>query len=114
VVERGRVNIEGGKFMTMRVVKNLVICLTIAAFVISCGAALAAEKPAAKKAEKQWYVNKDVKGRCSVRQMKDKSPTTISGPHATKEEAEKAKADKCPKAEKPEKKAPVTPSKKTP
>jgi len=85
-----------------KLMKKVVIGLTIAAFLVSCGFAVAAEKPAAK-AEKQWYVLKDVKGRCSVRELKDKSPTTIAGPYATKEAAHKAKDEKCPKVEKPEK-----------
>jgi hypothetical protein len=51
-------------------------------------------------ADLSWFVLQDSKGRCSVRQMKDKSPKTIAGPYATKEAATKAKAEKCPKTEK--------------
>ncbi len=85
-----------------KLMKKVVICLTVAAFLMSCGLALAAEKAAAK-AEKQWFVLKDVKGRCSVRELKAATPKTIAGPYATKEAAHKAKDEKCPKTEKPEK-----------
>ena len=52
-------------------------------------------------AEKQWVVVKDSKGKCSVRSTtKGKTPKTIEGPFATKDEAQKAKAKACPKPEK--------------
>jgi hypothetical protein len=51
-------------------------------------------------AEKQWYVSKDKTGKCSVRQLKDKTASVIAGPFASKEAAKKAKEEKCPKASK--------------
>jgi hypothetical protein len=51
-------------------------------------------------AEKQWYVLKDKNGTCTVRQLKEKTKTAIGGPYATKDAAQKAKAEKCPKTQK--------------
>jgi hypothetical protein len=53
-----------------------------------------------KKAEKQWFVTKSKSGACRVIQAEKKTPTTIGGPYATKESAEKAKAKNCPPAKK--------------
>jgi len=53
---------------------------------------------------KQWYVQKDKRGVCSVHQLKAKTAKTIAGPFATKDEAQKAKAKECPKKEKTQKK----------
>jgi hypothetical protein len=50
-------------------------------------------------ADLQWYVIKDVNGRCSVRQLKAKTAKTFLGPFADKEAAMKAKTEKCPKPE---------------
>jgi hypothetical protein len=46
---------------------------------------------------KQWFVNKDRNGKCSVHQQKAKTATTIAGPFGTKDEATKAKEKECPK-----------------
>jgi hypothetical protein len=61
---------------------------------------------------KQWFVNKDKNGKCSVHEQKAKSATTIAGPFATKDDANKAKEKECPKPKKDSKSAP--PPKKTP
>lgn len=54
---------------------------------------------------KQWYVQKDKRGVCSVHQLKAKTDKTIAGPFATKDEAKKAKDKECPKKDKAQKKA---------
>lgn len=76
----------------MKSLKTFVILMMAAVFVLSVTLAFAAEK--------QWYVLKNKNGVCSVKQLKDKSPTTIAGPFANKAEATKAKEEKCPKPEK--------------
>ncbi len=76
---------------------NLLILLVITLFCLVSTMALAAEK--------QWYVLKDSKGTCKVVQLKEKSPKTIAGPFASKADAQKAKAEACPK---------TTPGKKDP
>ena len=45
----------------------------------------------------QWVVIKDAKGVCKVIKAKGKTPKTIAGPFAKKEDAVKAKEAKCPK-----------------
>jgi hypothetical protein len=45
----------------------------------------------------QWVVVKDSKGTCKVIKAKGKTPKTIAGPFAKKEDAVKAKDEKCPK-----------------
>ena len=71
-------------------------------------------------AASQWCLDKDKRDRCSVRECKAATKTTIAGPFATKQEAMKAKEDKCgkpatkPKAEtkpKPETKPETKPPK---
>jgi len=47
-------------------------------------------------AEKKWIVIQDAKRVCKVIQATDKTPKTVAGPFATKDEATKAKAAKCP------------------
>jgi hypothetical protein len=102
--------------------KRIVVLVAVAIFALTCSlCAFAAEKKPEKQTEKQtkqWFVLKDKNGKCSVHQEKAPTPTTIAGPFATKEEAVKAKEEKCPKPEKKgtekktiEKKAP---EKKTP
>lgn len=76
--------------------KKIVVLLVVVAFSLMSALAWAAAK--------QWVVIKDSKGVCKVIQAKGKTPKTIAGPFATKEEAQKAKAVKCPKAEKSKKK----------
>ncbi|MCX5862873.1 MAG: hypothetical protein WCG29_06485 [Desulfomonile sp.] len=71
-----------------RLTKTLIFCVT-ALFLLVSAMALAADK--------QWFVIKDSKGVCSVRQLQGTSPKTIAGPFATKVEATKAKEEKCPK-----------------
>jgi hypothetical protein len=44
----------------------------------------------------KWVVIQDKTGKCSVKNVKGETPKTIAGPFATKEEAERAKAEKCP------------------
>lgn len=77
--------------------KLLILCL-VSLFCLVAVVALAAEK--------QWYVLKDSKGVCKVVQLKEKSPKTIAGPFASKTDAQKAKAEACPKAS-PGKKEPA-------
>jgi len=76
----------------MKSLKTFVILMLAVVFVLSVTLAFAAEK--------QWYVLKNKNGVCSVKQLKEKSPTTIAGPFATKADAQKAKDEKCPKPEK--------------
>jgi hypothetical protein len=77
--------------------KKLVILLTLAVFAFSAAVAVAAE---------DFYVIKDKNDVCKVIKAKDKTPKTIAGPFKTKDLAEKAKVEKCPKA------APKEPAKK--
>ncbi len=77
--------------------KKIIILSVVSTFCLVAAVALAAEK--------QWYVLKDAKGVCKVVQLKEKSPKTIAGPFASKADAQKAKADACPK---------TTPTKKEP
>ncbi|MGB9618754.1 MAG: hypothetical protein ACP5M0_12140 [Desulfomonilaceae bacterium] len=69
---------------------KLLILLVITLFCLVSAVALAAEK--------QWYVLKDSKGVCKVVQLKEKTPKAIAGPFASKADAQKAKAEACPKA----------------
>jgi len=74
--------------------KKIVVLIVGVVFALVSLPALAAE---------QWAVIKDSKGRCSVRQVTKKTDKTIAGPFATKAEADKAKKEKCPPAEKKKK-----------
>ncbi|HTY22389.1 MAG TPA: hypothetical protein VMC85_04630 [Desulfomonilaceae bacterium] len=73
--------------MTGRVVKKIAVLIITVAFGLGAGLAFAAE---------QYCLDKDKLGRCSVRACKAATKTTIAGPFATKAEAQKAKAEKCP------------------
>jgi hypothetical protein len=75
--------------------KKILLLLVLAMFVFTSAAALAAD---------QFFVIKDKNGLCKVIKAKDKTPTTIAGPFKTKDEANKAKAEKCPKPPPKEKK----------
>lgn len=76
--------------MRGNLLKRLAALLLAMVFCLVCGLSFAAEK--------HWVVVKDNKGKCSVRSTtKGKTPKTIAGPFATKPEAEKAKAEQCPK-----------------
>lgn len=68
--------------------KRILIVLALAMFVFTSVAALAAD---------QYFVIKDKNNQCKVIKAKDKTPATIAGPFKTKDEANKAKAEKCPK-----------------
>ncbi len=81
--------------MIRRVMKHIVILVIVLAFAFAPSLALAAEK--------QWFVIKDKNERCSVRQLKAATEKTIAGPFASKDQAEKSKAEKCPKVEKKKK-----------
>lgn len=48
-------------------------------------------------AAEQWFVVKDAKGVCRVIKAKAKTAKSIAGPFAKKEDAVKAKEEKCPK-----------------
>ncbi len=48
----------------------------------------------------QWVVVKDAKGMCRVIKAKGKTAKTIAGPFAKKEDAIKARDEKCPKKKK--------------
>jgi hypothetical protein len=68
-------------------------------------AIFAATSAFAVTADKKWFVVKDSKGVCKVIQAKEKTPKTIEGPFDKKEDAEKAKTEKCSKKDKKEKPA---------
>ncbi len=90
--------------MRSKALRNAVIFLVVAIFSLASVIALAAEKQEKQhSAVKQWYVIKDSRGRCSVKQAKAPKKN-IAGPFATREAALKAKAEKCPKREKAAKK----------
>lgn len=78
--------------MGNHVVKKVLALAVACLFIFSSGLAFAEAM--------QWYVLKDKNGVCSVRQLKAKTDKTIAGPYATKQEATKAKEEKCPKPEK--------------
>jgi len=87
----------GSNVKTTRFKKAFVLAVAAAFLMVSLAAAYAAEK--------QWVVIKDSTGKCSVKQTsKGKTPKTIAGPFATKEEAKKAKDKECPKVKDKEKK----------
>jgi len=77
--------------------KRFLILLALALFVFTSTAALAAD---------QYFLIKDKNNKCKVISAKAATPATIAGPFKTKDEANKAKAEKCPKppAKVPEKK----------
>lgn len=76
--------------------KRFLILLALALFVFTSTAALAAD---------QYFVLKDKNNKCYVKSLKAATPATIAGPFKTKDEANKAKAEKCPKPTKsPDKK----------
>jgi hypothetical protein len=99
--------------MRGKVFRKTVIFLVVAVFSLTSVLVLAAEKQEKQlKQEKQWVVIKDKAGKCSVHQTtKGKTPKSIAGPFATKEQAEAEKAKLCPKPEKPKKEMP-SPTKK--
>jgi hypothetical protein len=75
----------------MKGLKRCVVMVILALFACSPALSLAADK--------QFFIIKDKKGRCYVKEMEKKSPKTIAGPYTTKDEAEKAKDKECAKAE---------------
>jgi hypothetical protein len=81
--------------MIRKALKYIVILVITLVFAVSSGLAMAAEK--------QWFVIKDSRERCSVIQAKAATPKTIAGPFATKDQAQKAKEEKCPKVQKKKK-----------
>ncbi|MDQ7784641.1 MAG: hypothetical protein RDU20_17280 [Desulfomonilaceae bacterium] len=70
-------------------VKRAIGVLVVAVFLFVSGPAFAADE--------KWVVIKDSKGVCKVIKAKEKTPKTIAGPFASKDEANKAKEAKCPK-----------------
>ena len=44
----------------------------------------------------KFYIVKDKAGVCKVIEAEKKTPKTLAGPYKTRENAEKAKATKCP------------------
>ncbi|MDD3471615.1 MAG: hypothetical protein AB7V04_12745 [Desulfomonilaceae bacterium] len=66
-------------------------------------AIFAATSVCAVAADKKWFLTKDKNGVCKVIQANDKTPTTIAGPFTKKSDAEKAKAEQCPKKDKKDK-----------
>ncbi len=74
--------------MRLNFVRKAVVMAVVTLFLFVSGLAFAAEK--------KWVVIQDAKGVCKVIQAKEKTPKTIAGPFATKDEAMKAKAAKCP------------------
>lgn len=93
--------------------RNTLVLLVVAVFALTSAIALAADKPEKPmKSVKQWVVIKDKNGKCTVHETtKGKTPKTIAGPFATKEQAETEKAKLCPKKEKTKKEMP-SPTKK--
>ncbi|MFH1115238.1 MAG: hypothetical protein V1792_15115 [Pseudomonadota bacterium] len=75
--------------MSFRFARKAAVVLVVTAFLFMSGLSFAAGQ--------KWVVIKDSKGVCKVVQAKDKTPKTIAGPFATKDEALKAKAAKCDK-----------------
>ncbi|MCA1961760.1 MAG: hypothetical protein LDL33_13310 [Desulfomonile sp.] len=76
--------------------KKFLILMALALFVFTSTAALAAD---------QYFVLKDKNNKCYVKKLKAQTPATIAGPFASKAEADKVKAEKCPKpAKAPDKK----------
>lgn len=75
--------------------KKVLILLALALFVFTSAAALAAD---------QFFVVKDKNNVCKVIKAKASTPATVAGPFKTKDEANKAKAEKCPKPPAKEKK----------
>jgi hypothetical protein len=73
--------------MRGKIVKKIGMLIIAIVFALGAGLALAAQ---------QYCLDRDKNGKCSVRQCKAKTKTTIAGPFATKEEAMKAKAKECP------------------
>lgn len=74
--------------MRLDFARKAAIMLVVTVFLFVSGLSFAAEK--------KWVVIQDSKGNCKVIQAADKTPKTIAGPFATKDEAMKAKAAKCP------------------
>lgn len=72
---------------------RVVVLLLVAIFCLTTPLALAAGD--------SWVVIKDKSGVCKVIKAKEKTPATIAGPFASKDEAKKAKERECPKAAKP-------------
>jgi hypothetical protein len=68
--------------------KRLIVIIVAAAFCLSSSVVFA-------KAYR-FYIVKDKKGVCKVIEADKKTPKTLAGPYKTRENAEKAKATKCP------------------
>jgi hypothetical protein len=62
--------------------------VTLSVFALTASLAFAAD---------QWVVIKDKNGVCKVIEAKGKTDKTIAGPFKTKDEAKKAKEEKCGK-----------------
>jgi hypothetical protein len=108
-----QVQMFGGWVMRGKAFRKTVVFFVVAVFSLISVIALAADKPdKPMKSEKQWVVIKDKNGKCSVHETtKGKTPKTIAGPFATKDQAEAEKAKLCPPKEKAKKEMPP-PSKK--
>ncbi len=74
--------------MGKKVWKMMVVILVALSLSLVAALAFAAE---------QWFVVKDAKGVCKVIKAKAKTAKSIAGPFAKKEDAVKAKEEKCPK-----------------
>ncbi len=75
--------------MKRQLLTKLSVLFVVIVFSLMSGVALAQKK--------HWFVVKDKNGVCKVIEAKEKTPATIAGPFETKKEAEKRKAEVCPK-----------------
>jgi hypothetical protein len=75
--------------MKRQLLTKLSVLFVVIIFSLMSGVALAQKK--------HWFVVKDKNGVCKVIEAKEKTPATIAGPFETKKEAEKRKAEACPK-----------------
>lgn len=82
--------------MRRNLLKMVIVFLVALSLSLVTAIALAAD---------QWVVVQDSKGTCKVIKAKAKTAKTIAGPFAKKEDAVKAKDEKCPKKEKEKEKA---------
>jgi hypothetical protein len=74
--------------------KRFLAILLVMVFSLTATLAIAADS---------WVVIKDKHGACKVIKSDHKTPKTIAGPFASKDEAKKVKEKECPKGAKPNK-----------
>ncbi len=81
-------------------IKRLLAILLVLVFSLTATLAIAADSS---------VVIKDKHGVCKVIKSDHKTPKTIAGPFASKDEAKKVKDKECPKENKPAKSGKLTP-----